>query len=174
MARINKLRTIRLYQQMIKKAEEIIRNPERFKTMLTEARDVLDGKGSGPLREIADQLKLLLAMLNDYRTGAYRKIPARTIASVAGVILYLISPLDVIPDFVPVIGMIDDVFIVNFVWRQLTKDLTQYREWRALTRETRGVTGPDGTPQAYVNADFEPVKDGSDQSAGGSDEADET
>lgn len=157
MARINKIRTLKLFSQMRKTGEEIIKNPDRFRELLNEAREVMEGKGSGPLKDIADQLRLLWSMLNDYRTGKYRKVPVRTIVSIAGVLLYLVSPLDAIPDFVPVIGMLDDIFIVNFVWKQLSRDLDDYRSWKIDSRAAAGLTDPD-VPEEYITAEFEPLE----------------
>ena len=161
MPRINKIRTFKFFNDMKKKAEEVVKNPELFKKMLVDAREVLEGKGSGPLKDIADQIKLLLGMLNDYRVGAYRKVPLRTILSIAGAILYLISPIDAIPDFIPVIGMMDDIFVINFVWKQLSKDLLDYKLWRSENAEGRKIITPEGEVREYVTADFKPVDPGS-------------
>ena len=157
MARINKIRTLKLFNQMRKTGEEIIKNPDRLRDLLNEAREVMEGKGSGPLAEIVDELKLLWSMLNDYRTGKYRKVPVRTIVSIAGVLLYLVSPIDVIPDFIPVIGMMDDIFIVNFVFQQLRKDLEAYRGWKLEDLRKGQTLASDGDLRDYINVEFEPV-----------------
>lgn len=158
MARINKVRAFKLFNEMKKKAEEVIKNPELFKKMLADAREVLEGKGSGPLKDIADQIKLLLGMLNDYRIGSYRKVPVRTILSIAAAVLYLISPIDAIPDFIPVVGMLDDIFIINFVWKQLGKDLMDYKLWRLENKEGKKVITPEGEVREYITTDFEPIE----------------
>lgn len=158
MARFNKIRTIRLFMQMAKKAESIIKNPDEFRLMIKDARDALEGKGDGPLTEIAGRLKMLLAMLNDYRLGRYRKIPVRTIVSIAGVMLYLTSPLDAVPDFIPVIGMIDDIFVINFIWKQLSQDLERYHAWKTEQADDPVVEIPDGTKKEYISADFETIE----------------
>ena len=49
MARINKVRAYKLFNEMKKKSEDVIKNPELFKKMLADAREILEGKGSGPL-----------------------------------------------------------------------------------------------------------------------------
>lgn len=153
--RVSKARSIKIFNDMIGKAEEIIKNPDRFKSMLKDAREVMEGKGSGPLQDIANRLKLLWMMLNDYRKGEYRRLPIRTVLSIVGVFLYLISPLDAIPDFIPWFGMIDDVFIVNFVWKQLTQDLEDYRNWRLL-KSDQPLSAPGyEVPQSYINVEFE-------------------
>jgi uncharacterized membrane protein YkvA (DUF1232 family) len=55
---------------------------------------------------IPNLLKLLLDLLRDARISSADK------AIVAGTILYVISPIDVIPDFIPFIGLVDDAYLI--------------------------------------------------------------
>ena len=41
----------------------------------------------------------------------------------AGVVLYLVSPVDLIPDVIPVIGLLDDIILVPLAIRWLLKHL---------------------------------------------------
>ncbi len=160
MPRLNKQRALQMFGQMYAKAEDIVKDPDRFKTMLKDARAVMEGKGQGPLQEIADKLKLLLSMLNDYRNGDYTKLPLRTVLTIAGALLYLISPADVIPDFIPFIGMIDDIFIINFVWKQLSKDLAAYELWKTGSSvDSKMVMMPDELDIKHVIVDAEIINE---------------
>ncbi len=155
MPRLNKQRVLKLFGQMYTKAEDIIQDPDRFKNMLKDAREVLEEKGSGPLQDIMEKLKLFLAMMNDYRTGLYTELPLRTVLSVGGALLYLISPADIIPDFIPLVGMIDDIFIINLVWNQLKKDLDKYSLWKkGISESSKTVIIPNEmeTEQVVVDA----------------------
>ena len=58
------------------------------------------------IRQIPEYLRLLGGMLRDSRVSAVDR------ALVVGAIAYVISPLDVIPDFIPFLGQVDDVFLV--------------------------------------------------------------
>lgn len=156
MARINKQRILNLFGQMYTKAEDIIKDPDRFKNMLKDARQVLDGKASGQLKEVVDKLKLFLSMLNDYRNGIYTELPLRSVLSIGGALLYLISPADIIPDFIPVIGMIDDIFIINLVWNQLRRDLDKYLLWKqGVSESSKTVIMPGEMKTEHVVVDAE-------------------
>jgi len=55
---------------------------------------------------IPNLLRLLFGLLRDERVSRADK------AILAGTILYVISPLDIIPDFIPFIGQVDDAYLI--------------------------------------------------------------
>jgi uncharacterized membrane protein YkvA (DUF1232 family) len=67
------------------------------------------------MRLLPDSLRLLRRLASD------RTIPLRTRVLVWILIGYLVSPIDVIPDFVPVVGYADDVIIASLVLRHLVR-----------------------------------------------------
>jgi uncharacterized membrane protein YkvA (DUF1232 family) len=68
-------------------------------------------------------------MLRHYHTGAYREIPFGSIAAIAAAIIYLVSPIDAIPDFIPIIGYFDDAAVIALCIRMLHTDIEEYRDW---------------------------------------------
>ncbi len=81
----------------------------------------------GTIAEVQD----IISMLDDYYHGRYKKIPTAALLGSLGIIAYLVSPLDLIPDNVPILGFIDDVFIINTVVTLcVDKELERYRQWR--------------------------------------------
>lgn len=74
----------------------------------------------------------LISMLHDYYHGEYKKVPAVVMLGTAVIVAYLVSPLDLIPDNVPILGFIDDALIINLVIQLcIDKELDRYRAWRA-------------------------------------------
>lgn len=66
----------------------------------------------------------------------YRMVTARgfhlsagTWATIAGALAYVVFPVDVIPDFIPVLGWIDDAFVLSFVIAQLKGEIERFRDW---------------------------------------------
>ena len=62
--------------------------------------------------------------------GSYDKIPGRMIASLTGALIYFISPVDLIPDWIPLAGLLDDAAILAAVFKLSEADLNFYRRWR--------------------------------------------
>ena len=86
--------------------------------------------GRGPLARFLEDARLLLDIVKDYWTGRYRKIPYGMIAAVVFVLLYVFNPFDLMPDFLPLIGQIDDAAIMGASLMALERDLSQYRSWK--------------------------------------------
>lgn len=86
---------------------------------------------SGPLWELADDIKDLYNMLKDWANKKYTQVPFRTILAVLGTLAYVINPFDAIPDTIPIIGQLDDLAVVKFCLKMIYSDLNQYREWKS-------------------------------------------
>ena len=92
---------------------------------------------SGYLEPFSDDLMLFMSLIKDYYKGDYRKVPFKTIS--AGVIgaLYVLNPIDLIPDSIPFIGHIDDALVLKFCLKQAKKDLQKYKEWKQEQSNTK-------------------------------------
>ena len=95
----------------------------------------------GPLADLGEDLSTLVAMLKDYTSGDYRAVPQRTILAAVVAVLYVLDPLDLIPDFLPGIGLVDDAAVVAFVLRAVQRDIHDYRTWtEKVVRRLRQIT----------------------------------
>lgn len=77
------------------------------------------------------KVRLLLMLLKDYWEGNYEEIPWSTIAAIVVVKFYILSPIDIVPDFIPVIGYSDDIALMLLVWRLISEDVKKYARWKA-------------------------------------------
>ena len=87
-------------------------------------------KGNGPLGRFVTDLKLLFAIMKDYVSGEYREIPWFSIAAIVTALLYVLNPIDLIPDFIPVVGYVDDALIVATCLVMVEADLHEYKDWK--------------------------------------------
>lgn len=84
------------------------------------------------------KVKTMFSLVKDYRSGTYRELPWKSIAAIAGALLYVLNPLDLIPDFIPVIGMLDDATVLAVCLKMVNDDLEKYTQWRASSAPEEG------------------------------------
>ena len=84
----------------------------------------------GQVKKFVKKLKLLYECANDYDKGVYKEIPWPTIAGIIFALLYFLSPIDLIPDFIPGFGYIDDATVLLIVWEAVEEDLKKYAQWK--------------------------------------------
>jgi len=87
-------------------------------------------KTRGPLEKFAQNIKMLFSLVKDYANGSYREVPWVTIAAIIGSLLYILSPIDLIPDFIPVLGLTDDAAVLALCLKGIVSDLTKYQAWK--------------------------------------------
>lgn len=80
--------------------------------------------------QITRALRLFVPMLGDVLRGRYRPVPWAAILWMVAALVYLISPLDLIPDVLVLVGMLDDAVIVGWLLTRVDGALGPYRAWR--------------------------------------------
>ncbi len=90
-------------------------------------------------KALLSRLDLISMLVRDYGGRRYRKVPWRSIAVMAAAIAYVISPLDLIPDFLVPIGWTDDMLVLMLAWRVVKKELREYCEWKGLAPSRYGL-----------------------------------
>jgi uncharacterized membrane protein YkvA (DUF1232 family) len=79
------------------------------------------------------KLRLLWMVLRDYANGSYRKVPWKAVAALAAAVVYVLSPLDLVPDLLVPLGFTDDVVAVALTWGLVKRELRAYCEWKGLS-----------------------------------------
>ena len=87
------------------------------------------------LARVWDDLMTLLQMVGCWARGECRGAPLKTILSALAAIVYLVNPFDLIPDFIPGLGLIDDAAVIAFVANSIRSDLDEFG------RRYRGSSG---------------------------------
>ena len=80
----------------------------------------LGAMNRGPVVQIWDKVQVLWRFIKDPNVAWGKK------ATAVGSLVYLISPLDAVPDFIPAAGLLDDVAVILFVVQMLAESLKAY------------------------------------------------
>ena len=71
-----------------------------------------------------------VSMIWDWFAGRFDWSPMRLLAAFVMGVAYLVSPIDIVPDTIPLAGWIDDLLVVTAVIRLARFDLERYRRWK--------------------------------------------
>ena len=82
------------------------------------------------LKKFLNEFKLLFSMFKDYISGDYNQIPWYIIASIGSTLLYVLSPIDAIPDFIFGIGYVDDAAVMALCLKFVDLELSEYKKWK--------------------------------------------
>lgn len=109
-------------------AEKLIGNPEKLEKTLKKFEE---GLGAIPIAgHLLQDIPVAVSMVRSYIKKEYTEIPIKTIVAVTSGILYVLAPIDLIPDVIPGIGFVDDIAVLTFVLTKVHEDVKEYREWK--------------------------------------------
>ena len=116
------------FKRAEKKAKELLGNEEKLNSLLNNAKNK-SKKKSKQLKSVWSEFQTLLRLLKAYWKKDYRETPWRTILYATAAIIYFVNPLDLIPDFIPMTGLLDDISIITFVISSIKTDLDKFKTW---------------------------------------------
>ncbi len=79
---------------------------------------------------VLSEIPVLIALVKAFIEKRYPDIPIGSIIAIVGALLYFLSPIDLMPDFLPVIGLVDDAAVVTLALKLVHDDVKEYKVWR--------------------------------------------
>ncbi len=123
------------YNRYKSKAEKYTKDKRKASALINKA-SAKSKKNKASLKGIWDSLVTMTQMLKAWVTGEYKQIPYRTLVLLFVGILYFVTPIDIIPDFIIGVGMLDDVAVIGFIIKGIQKDLDRYTFWKKEKENT--------------------------------------
>jgi uncharacterized membrane protein YkvA (DUF1232 family) len=80
-----------------------------------------------------ESFQVFVRLIRCWLAGTYT-MPAQSILMAVGAVIYFVSSFDLIPDAVPVLGLVDDVWVINFVARANLRVISSFRNWEVSFR----------------------------------------
>jgi uncharacterized membrane protein YkvA (DUF1232 family) len=81
------------------------------------------------------KFQILGRLATAYATGKYRDVPWKSLMVMLAAIIYFLNPIDLIPDFIPGIGLTDDFGILMWVYASVTDEVDRFLAWE-LTQQS--------------------------------------
>jgi uncharacterized membrane protein YkvA (DUF1232 family) len=74
-------------------------------------------------------MKDLVRLFRAWLGRRYWVVPWRTIVILVATVLYAITPIDLIPDYIPFICVVGGLAMLGFPWQLLSRDVKRFLEW---------------------------------------------
>ncbi|MFH0345405.1 YkvA family protein [Bacillus sp. SW14] len=81
-------------------------------------------------KKCIQHITVFFQMLRDWRNGDYPHSQVKTLLLLTAAILYIVMPLDIIPDVIFGLGIIDDAAVLGLIWTLIKKEMSRYEKWR--------------------------------------------
>ncbi len=117
------------YKKHEKKAAALVEQPSRLTELLKKAVPKATSNRKW-LSSLWDKLQLLLSLVKAYQNGTYRQINKKSMVLIVAGLLYFLSPLDIIPDFIFGIGIVDDALVLKYVLSAVNQELIAFEKWK--------------------------------------------
>lgn len=119
-------------------AKDIISNANKWNVFKEKISEFLKKAEKIPvLGGMIDDIQCMICVVDSYVKKEYKEIPVSSIVSIVAALVYLLSPIDLIPDAIPVLGYLDDAAVVFLILNfGIDKDLDKYRSWNEKNRQT--------------------------------------
>ena len=111
------------------KAKKYVDDPKEINRLLKKALHKSNNK-KGSLTEGWDKLQLFIELVKAWSKGDYRDISKKTIIMIVATVIYFVSPIDLVPDFLIGLGILDDVALIGFTAKQISTELDRFKSWK--------------------------------------------
>ncbi|MCR5295080.1 MAG: DUF1232 domain-containing protein [Lachnospiraceae bacterium] len=118
----------------IDRAQEVLKDSSKVEELLFSLADRLeDIPTAGPLLANAPKM---IALVKSYITKEYTNVSPKVIVSLVAAFIYLVKNVDLIPDFIPILGRVDDIAILGAALKLCEPELKAFEDWRETKQET--------------------------------------
>lgn len=126
----------RFYDKCINKAKKMIPEKKKISKTIRKARKIIERLHNLPKFEsLSNNICNFCDLVSDYLDGIYTKLPLSTIVALVAGLLYAVLPFDVLADFLPFVGWVDDATVLGFVFLAEQNDINEYLEWKSESEE---------------------------------------
>ena len=120
----------------IAEAQQLISEPSKVDDLLLQLEQKL---GEVPaIGETLSDLPAMIAMVKGYITKEYTQVSPKVIATIVAAFLYMIKKKDILPDNIPVVGLVDDLAVLGLALKLSEPELNAFKEFRDGKRKQEG------------------------------------
>jgi len=119
------------YDRYYRSAGAFLNSPEKMSALMGKAvgRLSLLGRSNEQFRLFKERILIFIRMIKASMKREYTNVPWKTLLVITAGLIYFVTPIDIIPDFIPVTGFLDDFTILLWIFNNFNKDIEAFRIW---------------------------------------------
>ena len=118
----------RFYPSTSEKVQSLIESNKVLQRLAKRAYKKID-ESVQKYADIAERIRVIIRMIEAWRNETYQETSYATIFLCAAILLYFINPIDLIPDFIPFIGGLDDAILLVYLLKVIDKEIDRFLQW---------------------------------------------
>ena len=121
----------KFYQQAKEKASGIIGDKEKMSELVTSSREKLHNINfeDSKISRLGTNLRVIIRIIKAYANGSYREMPWKSLLALVGGVVYFLMPVDLMPDFIPFMGYLDDFTVIMLLSGAFQQDIEDFLIW---------------------------------------------
>jgi uncharacterized membrane protein YkvA (DUF1232 family) len=119
-----------IFDKLYRKAERLISSDKSVLSRFLDEVFLKIGESTEYFYKFQDSLIALVKMTQLWIKGDYKNISTTSIIAVVATLIYFVNPIDFIPDFIPLLGQIDDIFVLGYMIKTLNKEIERFMAWQ--------------------------------------------
>ena len=125
-----------------RKAKVLLKDEGALRKVIAGARAWLEKQKNLPfMKGTVEEMIGVIDLLTAYVDGKYRCVPKRMLVAMIAGLLYVVSPINLIPDWIPVLGWLDDIAVFSMVMDMgVSAEIKKFRAWEEEQNKPREIS----------------------------------
>ena len=127
----SKISENKFYQRAKEKASRIVGDKDKMNDLVNASKDKLGNINfeDSKVSRMAINLRIMSRMVKAYAKGSYRELPWKSLTAIVAGLVYFLMPIDLLPDFIPFTGPLDDFTVIMLLSGAFRQDIEEFLVW---------------------------------------------